>query len=89
MADQEQISKILESEISVSGNTLRFLDAYRKLQIARSSYYVALIEFFGEDSGEEEFDKDYKLFDALEKRYINFLHQCIDDSLGTSNNAVC
>ena len=89
MADQKQFSKILESVVNVSENTLRFLDAYRKLQIARSDYYVALIEFFGEDSGEEEFDKDSELFNALEKRYFEMIHLSVDDSLGISNNAIC
>lgn len=70
----------------VSSETAYFLTALKSFEQAKSDYFTALTEYYGEEQGLNMYNDDLPDLDRAEQRITGGLLRSIGDNLGNLNS---
>lgn len=78
----------MEKKYTIGEYSQKFLDALDALQNAENQFFDALTANYGEERGEEYYQKHVDQFEAVERTIMEYLRILFTQGMGTNNQAL-
>ncbi len=75
----------MEQEYKTTPQTARFIYAMKMFEDFKERYYEALTCFYGEDMGDDLFNKDVEVFDNVQRIVGERMVACVVDRLNRTD----